>query len=342
MLRMSARDLKFALLAAAIAAPAECMAQPSPTFSTVTATTGINDPGFLVVNGSMTVSGNVAMTGSVVLTNPLTLSSPLTLPSGLTSTGQITNSGSWVQTGNAALNGTATLTVASGARLLNNGSISNVGSMQNSGTITNTGTINGSGGITGGAVVGASVTAGSNATSTPTVTVNGVAGTLRQMLFDTAGAIRWNIGAGSTSESGANAGSDFYFARYNDAGSLIDVPLAVLRKSGVVQITNTMSEPNYSLCSVASTGTCTFAANQIISFHNAGSSQGTITVALPPSPVDGQVADFFEVFGVSATFTITDSGGSAANVLFRQTTLPAGAWVHCIYGATYPIWVCGH
>ena len=189
---------------------------------------------------------------------------------------------------------------------------------------------------------GGTVTVGGTATSAPTVNIDGASGTLREIVFQSAGLSRWSIGAGSGAETGSNAGSDFYFQRYNDAGSPVDVPLVVQRQSGVVEFKNTVAESNYSLCSVTTGGTCTFAANQMISFHNAGASQATITVKLPPSPVNGQVADYFEVWGVSGTFTIEDSGGTAANVLFRQTTLPAGAWVHCIWGGVYPIWVCGH
>jgi hypothetical protein len=50
---------------------------------------------------------------------------------------------------------------------------------------------------------------------------------------------RWHITLGDTSaESGANVGSDFGIARYNDAGTLQDVPLFIQRSTGNITINN--------------------------------------------------------------------------------------------------------
>lgn len=51
----------------------------------------------------------------------------------------------------------------------------------------------------------------------------------------TAGLMRWQLTLGSAAtESGSNVGSDFNIARFNDAGTLIDVPFAITRSSGLV------------------------------------------------------------------------------------------------------------
>ena len=51
----------------------------------------------------------------------------------------------------------------------------------------------------------------------------------------TAGLMRWQLTLGSgATESGSNVGSDFNIARFNDAGTLIDVPFAITRSSGLV------------------------------------------------------------------------------------------------------------
>lgn len=49
------------------------------------------------------------------------------------------------------------------------------------------------------------------------------------------GARRWQMGMGNgTAEAGANAGSDFTLARYDDSGTLIDTPFLIERKTGLV------------------------------------------------------------------------------------------------------------
>lgn len=50
---------------------------------------------------------------------------------------------------------------------------------------------------------------------------------------------RWNLVLGNSSaETGSNAGSDFALQRFNDAGTLIDAPLSMLRSNGILQVQN--------------------------------------------------------------------------------------------------------
>lgn len=62
---------------------------------------------------------------------------------------------------------------------------------------------------------------------------SGAAGTNRTFLLQTTALTRWEFGAGGQSESGGNAGSYFQIARFNDAGTFIDVPFYIDRADGV-------------------------------------------------------------------------------------------------------------
>lgn len=70
-------------------------------------------------------------------------------------------------------------------------------------------------------------------TMTGPLSITGPAGTDRGFSVKTGAALRWAWGAGSSAEAGANAGSDFFLNRYDDAGTWIDTPLIVNRKSGL-------------------------------------------------------------------------------------------------------------
>ncbi len=63
--------------------------------------------------------------------------------------------------------------------------------------------------------------------------IRGAAGTLRSLAYYTgATSLRWNLFAGSGAEVGANAGSDFGLASYDDAGALIGFVCVITRAAG--------------------------------------------------------------------------------------------------------------
>lgn len=65
--------------------------------------------------------------------------------------------------------------------------------------------------------------------------LNRPAGFNNNIVGQTSGLSRWAILLGSgTAESGSNAGSDFNIQRFNDAGTFIDIPLAITRSTGNV------------------------------------------------------------------------------------------------------------
>ncbi|WWT39859.1 hypothetical protein [Microcystis phage Mwe-JY25] len=73
-----------------------------------------------------------------------------------------------------------------------------------------------------------------NAQFTVPVRVSRPAGQVRDFRVETNGSPRWQWGAGTTAETGANAGSTFFVNRFNDAGAVIDAPLTISRQTGAV------------------------------------------------------------------------------------------------------------
>lgn len=74
------------------------------------------------------------------------------------------------------------------------------------------------------------------------LSIAGLAGSVRRILFGTAGAggvtTRWEVGAGGNPETGANSGSDFEIIGRADDGSYLNTPIAITRANGYVLINN--------------------------------------------------------------------------------------------------------
>jgi hypothetical protein len=92
-------------------------------------------------------------------------------------------------------------------------------------------TVNGNCTVIGNETVGGTLTASGD------VFRSGTAGTSRGVWFQTAASNRWFVYAGQDAESGSNAGSTLYFARYSDTGAYVDAPLSINRATGVVATT---------------------------------------------------------------------------------------------------------
>jgi hypothetical protein len=73
--------------------------------------------------------------------------------------------------------------------------------------------------------------AGPQTMGSPTI-IDGPAGTVRSLIFDTSGKSRWALRENATPEGGADAGSDFELAAFTDAGVQIDIPLTIVRAAG--------------------------------------------------------------------------------------------------------------
>jgi hypothetical protein len=90
----------------------------------------------------------------------------------------------------------------------------------------------------------AAQTVGSN-TSAAALNVNGPAGALRPLLFQTAGSARFYIYANPSAESGANAGTDIVFSARADDGTAIVWQGVLTRSTGVLAIsTGTLNAVN--------------------------------------------------------------------------------------------------
>jgi hypothetical protein len=70
-------------------------------------------------------------------------------------------------------------------------------------------------------------------TGAPELIVNGGAGSQRLLTFETNGSNRFAVGLDQAAESGSNAGSGFFIARYSDAGGYIDAVMGITRSTGV-------------------------------------------------------------------------------------------------------------
>lgn len=69
-------------------------------------------------------------------------------------------------------------------------------------------------------------------------TVKGGAGNARYYRIATGDTQRWAWGANNSSESGSNAGSDFIINRYDDSGTYLGQPFAIIRSTGTVYLDN--------------------------------------------------------------------------------------------------------
>ncbi|KRE07469.1 hypothetical protein ASE63_22480 [Bosea sp. Root381] len=65
-----------------------------------------------------------------------------------------------------------------------------------------------------------------------TALIRGAAGTTRELRFGTAGALRWNLRANASAESGSNGGSNFELLAYDDPGAGLRTQLQIIRASG--------------------------------------------------------------------------------------------------------------
>lgn len=87
------------------------------------------------------------------------------------------------------------------------------------------------------------------------------AGQEKAVIFNSGSLARWQFGAGTTAESGGNAGSQFLVQAYDDAGASIDTPITILRVSGglmtfarPVSVTSTTDSSSVSTGSIVTSG----------------------------------------------------------------------------------------
>jgi hypothetical protein len=171
------------------------------TFQAGVIATTITGSGNASFGGTLSVTGNTTLSGTLGVTGAATLSSTL------------------------SVNGASTFASA----VTINNTLAATGAVTLSSTLAVTGNISTSGNVTASQITGT------------TANISSAAGTAREVKLQTSGTDRWRMGASSVAESGSNAGSNFYIARYNDAGALVDSPFSVVRSTGQVLFTTTPS-----------------------------------------------------------------------------------------------------
>ena len=92
-------------------------------------------------------------------------------------------------------------------------------------------------------LTGTTTTTGVN--SSGPVTIEGAAGTVRNIDFITnlgiSSSLRWIVRASNAPESGSNAGSNFEVRRYLDDGVTVDTPFSIARNTGDVTISKNLT-----------------------------------------------------------------------------------------------------
>ena len=243
--------------------------------------------------------------------------------------GQVTSAGNLTASGDAtgtAVNGSIALTLATVATAGTYASVViNAKGLVTSGSATlavangGTGATTASGALTnlGAAPTASPVFTGTVSVSGGTIGVTGAAATNRIMGFQTAGSTRWVLITDPTAESGSNSGSNFGLYRYNDAGTFVDIPIAVSRATGVVTFSTTPSIPGYlssaSPVPVANGGTGASTAAGALSNLSAAP-YGVVTV-----PITGGTVTLTSAQYLSSVLIFTGTLTSNANIVVPNT-----------------------
>ena len=106
----------------------------------------------------------------------------------------------------------------------------------------------------------------------------------------------------SGTESGSNAGADFFIRRYSDAGSLIDTPLTIIRSTGNATFSGILTTPQVKAATSAGLSINANSGTQVADFGAGGSANMTL---------------FGGLSGTSATF----SGALSSNSLTLTNAL---------------------
>lgn len=191
------------------------------------------------------------------------------------------------------------LTIPGATTILGGGLTVNAGGLTVSGGNTNLGST---------AVVGTLlINGGAGFASTE---IRGAAGNKRSLFYSTSGSVRWELFTNSTAEGGANAGSDFSIAAYDDGGSFIAFPLIITRATNLATFGGaiTTSNGNINIGGTASTRQLTISANA-----------GQIKRIVCQTGASGRWE-----FGSDAT---AESGGNAGSNFFISRDNDAGATI---------------
>ncbi len=160
----------------------------------------------------------------------------------------------------------------------------------------------------------------------------------RYLKYSTSGSLRWGIGVDATAESGSNAGSNYKFDAFNDAGSYINTWMTISRANGGITLSGSVA-PQLAIANTTAgvNAQATFTNNQagqysIVRLANSGTGGQTFDLAVGGHTVGGAGQDTFYVYNgtvfamtIAAGATPTTTLGGAITTA-AGTTAAAGAW----------------
>lgn len=150
-------------------------------------------------------------------------------------------------------------------------------------------------------------------TFTGGITKSAAAGSAAQIVYGTSGASRWVTGRNSTAESGANAGSDFAIASFDDSAVFIRNDLIITRSTGLWVIGGSM-QARIAL-STETTGTLTTAsANKKILASGGITLPASVFSAQDVIVVDGNGTARTITRGVGLTMYVNGANSATASL----------------------------
>jgi len=135
---------------------------------------------------------------------------------------------------------------------------------------------------------------------------------------------RFNIEVSGT-ESGSNAGADFFIRRYSDAGSLIDTPLTITRSTGNATFSGILTTPQVKAATSAGLSINANSGTQVADFGAGGSANMTLFGGL-----SGTSATFSGDLTIDTNTLYVNSTNN--NVGIGTTSISGAAKLHLVGG----------
>lgn len=160
--------------------------------------------------------------------------------------------------------------------------------------------------------------------------ITGAAATNRLLDFETGGVDRWRLGANSTAEAGANAGSDFVLYSYSDAGALVATAMSVARSTGIMTVLDGFKIGNDYADHFATGTALLFRQTAVPDGWQKSTSYNNTAIRLTsgnPSQRITAASDFTTLFG---SRTLTRANLPNVTLGVDGTALGAGAHSHAI------------
>jgi hypothetical protein len=185
------------------------------------------------------------------------------------------------------------------------------------------------------------------------ILIDGAAGQVRDLVFESNGSYRWILRCNSAAESGSDAGSNFQIVSRDDSGSSLDTTLEIERSSGVVKfVDGDLGNPSIAFANDTDTGIYRNSANGAMTFVHGGDSfayglsqelvasggKFTVTggnsphVQLDPLAVDppspGSDSECYVYVSDSGLFTIKYRDGATNRYKYLDLNGTGVTWVH--------------